>query len=338
MNFVQAVCSSSGFARQPCWCANINSGSKLTCTCLRSLQEDWWLPFWLLFSTSISLLPATWGSSQGREGWVGENPFRAGLVAGQKFRSIWRQKGLLGCLEFLEEPLLKGERFENNSLVHSLSQPHLPLFHWASATGCLWFLDPSDGVNLNRRHNAVSVHWWSVSHVYICGSHMFSHFKFLTWSSEIWLLRSMENKIFLLIGHFVFPNIYIFLYCLFLSQQTALLVEIPTYRNQRISSPVLVNFYICNGKRKRSQYQRFTYLPCNGKTLPSLCIYLSQHNRKLANKFRNEVSVCIFSSHFMKINEIRAHKLCLFKFVGDSMIGLQFVYHWYYIYKYTCKE
>ncbi|XP_015804905.1 nuclear factor of activated T-cells, cytoplasmic 1 isoform X2 [Nothobranchius furzeri] len=43
----------------------------------------------------------------------------------------------------------------------------------------------------------------------------------------------------------------------------SLVVEIPPYRNQRISSPVHVNFYICNGKRKRSQYQRFTYLPPN---------------------------------------------------------------------------
>ncbi|KAI1885518.1 hypothetical protein AGOR_G00204580 [Albula goreensis] len=44
---------------------------------------------------------------------------------------------------------------------------------------------------------------------------------------------------------------------------TTLLVEIPPYRNQRISSPVQVNFYVCNGKRKRSQYQRFTYLSPN---------------------------------------------------------------------------
>ncbi|XP_032415228.1 nuclear factor of activated T-cells, cytoplasmic 1 isoform X2 [Xiphophorus hellerii] len=42
-----------------------------------------------------------------------------------------------------------------------------------------------------------------------------------------------------------------------------LVVEIPPYRNQRISSPVQVNFYVCNGKRKRSQYQRFTYVPAN---------------------------------------------------------------------------
>ncbi|KAM9798433.1 nuclear factor of activated T-cells, cytoplasmic 1-like [Neosynchiropus ocellatus] len=52
----------------------------------------------------------------------------------------------------------------------------------------------------------------------------------------------------------------------------SIVVEIPPYRNQRISSPVHVNFYVCNGKRKRSQYQRFTYLPPNVpiiKTEPS---------------------------------------------------------------------
>ncbi|KAJ8353999.1 hypothetical protein SKAU_G00215660 [Synaphobranchus kaupii] len=46
-------------------------------------------------------------------------------------------------------------------------------------------------------------------------------------------------------------------------KSTTLLVEIPPYRNQRISTPVQVNFYVCNGKRKRSQYQRFTYLSPN---------------------------------------------------------------------------
>ncbi|KAK5617999.1 hypothetical protein CRENBAI_023632 [Crenichthys baileyi] len=46
-------------------------------------------------------------------------------------------------------------------------------------------------------------------------------------------------------------------------KSTTLAVEIPPYRNQRISSPVQVNFYVCNGKRKRSQYQRFTYVPAN---------------------------------------------------------------------------
>ncbi|XP_072250880.1 nuclear factor of activated T-cells, cytoplasmic 1-like isoform X2 [Leuresthes tenuis] len=46
-------------------------------------------------------------------------------------------------------------------------------------------------------------------------------------------------------------------------KSSTLVVEIPPYRNQRISSPVQVNFYVCNGKRKRSQYQRFTFLPPN---------------------------------------------------------------------------
>ncbi|XP_041101672.1 nuclear factor of activated T-cells, cytoplasmic 1-like isoform X2 [Polyodon spathula] len=46
-------------------------------------------------------------------------------------------------------------------------------------------------------------------------------------------------------------------------KSTSLVVEVPLYRNQRISSPIQVNFYVCNGKRKRSQCQRFTYLPAN---------------------------------------------------------------------------
>lgn len=47
--------------------------------------------------------------------------------------------------------------------------------------------------------------------------------------------------------------------------QTSLLVEIPPYRNQRLTTPVHVNFYVCNGKRKRSQHQHFTFVPVNGK-------------------------------------------------------------------------
>ncbi|XP_054237918.1 nuclear factor of activated T-cells, cytoplasmic 1 [Indicator indicator] len=46
-----------------------------------------------------------------------------------------------------------------------------------------------------------------------------------------------------------------------LCKPNSLVVEVPPFRNQRISSPVQVNFYVCNGKRKRSQYQLFTYLP-----------------------------------------------------------------------------
>uniref|UniRef100_A0A2K5CWN4 Nuclear factor of activated T cells 1 n=1 Tax=Aotus nancymaae TaxID=37293 RepID=A0A2K5CWN4_AOTNA len=48
-----------------------------------------------------------------------------------------------------------------------------------------------------------------------------------------------------------------------LYKPNSLVVEIPPFRNQRITSPVHVSFYVCNGKRKRSQYQRFTYLPAN---------------------------------------------------------------------------
>lgn len=51
------------------------------------------------------------------------------------------------------------------------------------------------------------------------------------------------------------------------SKSTSLIVEVPPYRNHMISSPVQVNFYVCNGKRKRSQYQRFTYVPANVPTI-----------------------------------------------------------------------
>ncbi|KAK2110163.1 Nuclear factor of activated T-cells [Saguinus oedipus] len=40
-----------------------------------------------------------------------------------------------------------------------------------------------------------------------------------------------------------------------------LFVEIPEYRNKHIRTPVKVNFYVINGKRKRSQPQHFTYHP-----------------------------------------------------------------------------
>ncbi|XP_034560022.1 nuclear factor of activated T-cells, cytoplasmic 1 [Notolabrus celidotus] len=51
------------------------------------------------------------------------------------------------------------------------------------------------------------------------------------------------------------------------SKTNSLLVEVPPYRNQRLSTPVHVNFYVCNGKRKRSQYQRFTFVPANVPTI-----------------------------------------------------------------------
>ncbi|XP_047461622.1 nuclear factor of activated T-cells, cytoplasmic 1 [Mugil cephalus] len=51
------------------------------------------------------------------------------------------------------------------------------------------------------------------------------------------------------------------------SKPNSILVEIPPYRNQRLSTPVHVNFYVCNGKRKRSQYQHFTYVPASVPTI-----------------------------------------------------------------------
>nr|XP_060467802.1 nuclear factor of activated T-cells, cytoplasmic 1-like [Panthera onca] len=52
-----------------------------------------------------------------------------------------------------------------------------------------------------------------------------------------------------------------------LCKPNSLVVEIPPFRNPRITSPVQVSFYVCNGKRKRSQYQHLTYLPANAPTI-----------------------------------------------------------------------
>ncbi|XP_071973884.1 nuclear factor of activated T-cells, cytoplasmic 3 isoform X2 [Engystomops pustulosus] len=40
-----------------------------------------------------------------------------------------------------------------------------------------------------------------------------------------------------------------------------IVVEIPPYHNKSIVTGVQIQFYLCNGKRKRSQSQRFTYTP-----------------------------------------------------------------------------
>nr|XP_045012226.1 nuclear factor of activated T-cells, cytoplasmic 2 isoform X1 [Jaculus jaculus] len=54
------------------------------------------------------------------------------------------------------------------------------------------------------------------------------------------------------------------------SQPNMLFVEIPEYRQKHIRTPVKVNFYVINGKRKRSQPQHFTYHPVPAiKTEPS---------------------------------------------------------------------
>ncbi|KAJ8000291.1 hypothetical protein DPEC_G00203310 [Dallia pectoralis] len=48
------------------------------------------------------------------------------------------------------------------------------------------------------------------------------------------------------------------------SNSTSLVIDVPPYQNQRTSNPVQVNFYVCNGRRKKSQYQSFIYVPANG--------------------------------------------------------------------------
>ncbi|XP_052010794.1 nuclear factor of activated T-cells, cytoplasmic 3 [Xyrauchen texanus] len=45
------------------------------------------------------------------------------------------------------------------------------------------------------------------------------------------------------------------------SQGSSIVVEVPPYHSKTVTSAVQVQFYVCNGKRKRSQSQRFTYLP-----------------------------------------------------------------------------
>ncbi|XP_031157885.1 nuclear factor of activated T-cells, cytoplasmic 2 isoform X1 [Sander lucioperca] len=45
------------------------------------------------------------------------------------------------------------------------------------------------------------------------------------------------------------------------TQANMLFVEVPPYRNRTISHPAKVNFYVINGKKKRSQPQHFTYTP-----------------------------------------------------------------------------
>uniref|UniRef100_A0AAY4E6B9 RHD domain-containing protein n=1 Tax=Denticeps clupeoides TaxID=299321 RepID=A0AAY4E6B9_9TELE len=51
------------------------------------------------------------------------------------------------------------------------------------------------------------------------------------------------------------------------SSSTSLLVDIPPYHNQKLSCPVVVNFFVCSGKHRRSQCQHFTYLPPNVLTI-----------------------------------------------------------------------
>ncbi|KAL6461597.1 hypothetical protein MHYP_G00297410 [Metynnis hypsauchen] len=44
------------------------------------------------------------------------------------------------------------------------------------------------------------------------------------------------------------------------SQGSSIVVEVPPYHSKSVTSAAQVQFYVCNGKRKRSQSQRFTYV------------------------------------------------------------------------------
>ncbi|KYO27353.1 nuclear factor of activated T-cells, cytoplasmic 3 isoform B [Alligator mississippiensis] len=44
-------------------------------------------------------------------------------------------------------------------------------------------------------------------------------------------------------------------------QGTNIVLEVPPYHNKAITAAVQVQFYLCNGKRKKSQSQRFNYTP-----------------------------------------------------------------------------
>lgn len=52
--------------------------------------------------------------------------------------------------------------------------------------------------------------------------------------------------------------------------QSCIVVEVPPYHSKTVGSAVQVQFYVCNGKRKRSQSQRFTYL--SGKKSRSVLV------------------------------------------------------------------
>ncbi|XP_072304952.1 nuclear factor of activated T-cells, cytoplasmic 2 isoform X2 [Eucyclogobius newberryi] len=53
------------------------------------------------------------------------------------------------------------------------------------------------------------------------------------------------------------------------SQPSMLFVEVPSYRDSNVLQPVKVNFYVINGKRKRSQPQHFTYTPMTSPSIKS---------------------------------------------------------------------
>lgn len=48
-------------------------------------------------------------------------------------------------------------------------------------------------------------------------------------------------------------------------------MEVPSYQDASVCHPVKVNFYVINGKRKRSQPQHFTYTPLACKSPACVC-------------------------------------------------------------------
>lgn len=54
-------------------------------------------------------------------------------------------------------------------------------------------------------------------------------------------------------------------------------MEVPSYRDAAVCQSVKVNFYVINGKRKRSQPQHFTYKPLPCKDTSQTCATLVSH-------------------------------------------------------------
>lgn len=57
--------------------------------------------------------------------------------------------------------------------------------------------------------------------------------------------------------------------------QSMLFVEVPSYQDASVCHSVKVNFYVINGKRKRSQPQHFSYTPLSCKNAAQPGLYYS---------------------------------------------------------------
>lgn len=80
-----------------------------------------------------------------------------------------------------------------------------------------------------------------------------------------------------------------------------LFIEVPPYRDPTICHPAKVNFYVINGKRKRSQPQHFTYTPLPGTLLKS-SIFIIPHNcvksEVLLDVFTKSMCYTMFSADY----------------------------------------